>query len=159
MATDDSLVESREKTGQLTEHFSLEELTHSDTANARGIDNEPPPEILANLVKTAELLEEVRRLLGGPITVTSGYRSPALNAAVGGVTKSAHLTGQAADFGCPGFGDPLKVCHAIAASSIAFDQLIHEWVGGAHWVHIAWRDDPRRELLTIDSQGTRPGLW
>ena len=73
--------------------------------------------------------------------------------------NSAHLTGQAADIACQGFGTPLQICRAIAASAIRFDQLIHESVAGANWVHIAWRDNPRLELLTIDGQGTRPGLW
>jgi zinc D-Ala-D-Ala carboxypeptidase len=93
----------------------------------------------------APLLEEVRRIRGGkPIQVTSGYRCPALNAAVGGVPDSAHLLGCAADFLCPTFGTPLQVCRAIAGYSPAldFDQVIHEHLA-ADWTHIAWSPDQR----------------
>lgn len=137
----------------LSEHFSLPELTFTQQ---RGIDNTPTPAVVTALRETAAVLEQVRSLLGGkPITVTSGYRSPAVNAAVGGVANSAHVLGRAADFICPGFGTPLEVCHAIERSGIAFDQLIHEF--GA-WVHIAWSPNPRRQVLTIDGNGTRAGL-
>lgn len=142
---------------QLTPHFTLEELIHSDTANARGIDNSPSPEIIENLRKTAQMLERVRTLLGQPITISSGYRCPALNAAVGGVPDSAHLYGQAADILCPGFGTPLEVCQAIQKSMIPFDQLIREHLA-ADWTHIAWSTSQRMQILTIDHSGTRFGL-
>lgn len=142
---------------QLTPHFSLEELIHSDTANARGIDNTPSSSIIYNLSLTAQLLEQVRALLGQPLTVSSGFRCPALNAAVGGVPDSAHLHGQAADILCPGFGTPLEVCRAIERSGIKFDQLIHEHLA-ADWTHIAWSAGQRMQILTIDHSGTRKGL-
>ncbi len=137
----------------LSEHFSLPELTFTQQ---RGLDNTPTPEVVTALRETAAILEQVRAFLGGkPITVTSGYRSLAVNSAVGGVSNSAHVLGRAADFICPSFGTPLEVCRAIAGSNIAFDQLIHEF--GA-WVHIAWAPGPRRQVLTIDAGGTRAGL-
>lgn len=146
----------------MTPHFSLEELTASDTARARGIDNTPPAATKANLQRLAEFMEEVRAILGNhPITVTSGYRSAALNAAVGGVPNSAHLSGLAMDFVCPAVGSPLVICTKLrGVPSLDFDQLIHEKPGGK-WVHIAIAEfgkAPRGEVWTIDANGTREGL-
>ena len=142
---------------RLSEHFSIEEMTASQNAARLGLDNTPAPDIVDQLRETAAMLEKVRALLGGkPIIVTSGYRSPAVNVAAGGVAFSAHCFGRAADFICPSFGSPLQVCKAIGQSDIRFDQLIHEF--GA-WTHIAWSPGiPRREVLTIDAAGTRFGL-
>lgn len=139
----------------LTPHFTLDELTASQTAARLGLDNTPPPEMVAALKRTAELLEEVRALLGKPVLVSSGYRSPAVNRAVGGAANSAHMLGCAADFSSPSFGSPIDICRAIARSDIAFDQLIHEFRA---WVHIAWAPNPRKMVLTVDTAGTRPGL-
>lgn len=119
---------------QLSPHFWLSELTESATATRLGIDNAPDPLVQANLFKLAALMEEVRKLLGGkPITVNSGYRSEALNRAVGGSRVSDHLRGEACDFTCPGYGTPLQISAAIAASGIKFGQLIFEGT----WVHIS----------------------
>ena len=141
----------------LTPHVTLEEMTASQTAIRSGINNTPTdPVILANLKKTAELLEEIRTLLGSrPILISSGYRCLALNTAIGSKSTSAHVQGQAADFTCPGFGTPYQACKAIENSKIQFDQLIYEF---ASWVHIAWSSSQRRQLLTIDSAGTRWGI-
>ena len=131
----------------LTAHFALEELA---ATQHREFDNTPPPEVVATLRATALRMEEVRRLLGDrPITVSSGYRSRALNRAVGGARTSAHLTGHAVDFNCYRFGSPLKVCRAIAESDIAFDQLIEEGT----WVHISFDPRLRRQVLTRRPDG------
>lgn len=136
---------------RLSRHFTLDELTFSQTAARRGIDNKPSREVVAHLTTLAEGLEKVRALLGGPIHISSGYRSPELNAAIRGAKKSAHLEGYAADFTCPSFGSPREVVRAIAASVIEFDQCIQE---GA-WVHISFDPDMRRQVLTADfSTGT-----
>jgi len=144
---------------KLTPNFSLEELTRSSKAVALGIDNTPSPVIVGRLTRLAHVLESVRSLLGDkPITISSGYRAPGLNAAVGGARSSAHLTGLAADFTCAGYGSPLALCKAIQASAIPFDQLIHEH---GSWVHLGLAADdatPRRQVLTIDRNGTRTGL-
>jgi zinc D-Ala-D-Ala carboxypeptidase len=133
---------------KLTDHFSVQEMTQSETAARRGIDNTAPRAILSNLARTAQALEQVRALLGGkPILVSSGYRSPALNRAVGGAASSAHVQGLAADFICPGFGTPLAICRTIAASGIPFQQLIFEGT----WVHLAVPPanvTARRQVLT-----------
>lgn len=142
---------------QLSPHFTLAELTFSQTAARKGIDNTPPPEILAVLRHTAEGMEAVRAALGGKvISVSSGYRSPALNVAVGGAATSAHSTGHAVDFNCHGFGSPLEVCRALAASGIQYDQLIHEF---GRWVHISFAPRLRGQQLTIGPNGTTNGLY
>lgn len=82
----------------LTRHFTLAELTRSDTAKARGIENIPLGPARANLEKLAETLEIARYLLEAPLVVHSGYRAPKLNAAVGGAPSSDHAEGLAADF-------------------------------------------------------------
>lgn len=132
----------------LTEHFALIEFTRSATATRLGIANNPGAPELANLERLAQSLEIVRALLNdSPILISSGLRVAALNRAVGGVANSDHVQGRSVDFTAPGYGSPLAICHAIAASPIAFDQLIFERT----WVHfsIAQRDAvPRRQVLT-----------
>lgn len=140
---------------QLSEHFSLLELTVSANAVRLGLDNTPPPDILARLKTSAQQLERVRDLLGGrPIVVSSGYRSAAVNRAAGGEKTSAHLSGWAIDFTCPTFGSPLAICERIQRSALSFDQLIEEGT----WVHISF--DPRRrgQVLSKVAGGYAPGL-
>ena len=149
---------------QLSPHFALNEFTDSATAAERGIDNAPDSNALANLKSLAWILEQVREVLGHPIKITSGYRSAALNAAVGGQKMSAHQDGLAADIVCPEYGSPPEVCRAIERSGILFDQVISEHggrEGQVHWCHFAvgYRGiGGRRECLTIDKNGTRMGL-
>lgn len=142
---------------QMSAHFTLAEMTVSARAQREGIDNTPPPDIVARLKVVAAQMERVRERLGGrAITITSGYRSPALNAATPGSAKaSAHTLGWAVDFQCAAFGTPLEIAEHLARSAISFDQLIHEH---GVWVHLSF--DPRRrgQLLTIDKLGTREGL-
>lgn len=128
----------------LSEHFTLEEMLFSDTAQRLNIDNSPPLEVIAHLTVAANGMEKVRALLGYPIRVNSGYRCPDLNKAVGGSKTSAHMTGYAVDFVCPKFGAPIQIVKAIAGSSIVFDQCIQEGT----WVHISFDPRARRQLLT-----------
>lgn len=128
----------------LSEHFTLEELTASEIATRKGIDNTPNAEAIANLTELAGFLEKVRALLGVPLHINSAYRGPKVNAAVGGSTTSAHMTGQAADFVAPAYGTPQEIAKAIEASTIDFDQLIYEGT----WVHFGIRGDMRRQVLT-----------
>ncbi|VFR32617.1 Phage protein [plant metagenome] len=126
----------------------MDELTRSDTASARGIDNTPGPAHLANLQRLAETLEQVRALLGHPMLISSGYRSPALNRAIpNSSSTSDHSNGLAADFTSPRFGTVRKICEAIIASGIKFDQLIYEQ-GSTKWVHIGIGPRMRREVLS-----------
>jgi hypothetical protein len=135
---------------KLTDHFTLAELTGSDTAVRRGLDNTPPPDVLHNLGLLAQQLEKVRVLLENkPVIVTSGYRSPHLNRVVGGAKNSAHISGLAADIKVPDYGTPLQVCRLLEsyADTLGYDQLIQE----GNWTHIAFparNTAPRREVLT-----------
>lgn len=144
----------------LSPHFTLAELTTSETAARRGIDNDPPPEVVERLRHTALGLEAVRIRLGAPIIVSSGYRSLELNRAVGSKDTSDHTRGDAADFICPGFGAPSTIVSALKDSGIQFDQLICEFADGPNrgWVHISFGPRMRGQVLRIDRNGTRPWM-
>jgi uncharacterized protein YcbK (DUF882 family) len=141
---------------KLTENFSLQELTVSETAVRKGLDNTPNATEVANLVRVAELLEKVRTLLGKPIILNSGFRSKAVNDAVGSRDTSQHRIGCAADIRVPGM-TPKQVVQACIDANIPFDQIIEEF---GSWTHISVPDNParppRKQALTIDRQGTRP---
>lgn len=145
---------------KLTDHFTLAELTASDTARRLKIANAPTTAHLVNLKRTAQHMEQVRWVLeDNAIRVTSAYRNPVVNRAVGGVPNSDHAQGWAVDFTCPGFGDPLAICRAIEASEIAYDQLIHERKpNGAWWVHISFHPRMRRQSLTYNGSRYTPGI-
>lgn len=136
---------------KLTPHFTLEEMTFT---NHREFDNTPNVLQINNLQRLAEFLEEVRSLLGKPIIIDSGFRSPDVNQAVGSTSVSQHLRGCAADFRVPSM-TPAEVVKAIHGSDLPFDQLILELT----WTHISIpnTDDvaPRRMALIIDKKGTR----
>ena len=117
----------------ISEHFTLEELTASDFAIRHNLTNKPGPAELANLCRLAQLLEQVRTAIGKPIAVSSGYRSPQVNAAVGGTDRSQHMEGCAADIKVPGM-TPYEVCQAIKKAGIVYDQLISEY---GSWTHIS----------------------
>lgn len=144
---------------ELTPHFTLEEFTDSQTAARKGIANTPSGQERKNVQRTAEVMEQVRDLLGGhPILISSGYRSPQVNSAVGGAKSSAHISGLAVDFSCPGFGTPKAICHKLHPhmKALGVDQLIHEY---DIWVHLGLSSgEPRHMALTIDNKGTRNGF-
>jgi len=151
---------------KLSENFRLYEFLRSDTAAARGIDNSPSPAIEAALAALAERMETVRAALGGHrIDISSGYRCPLLNAAVGSKPTSDHPRGLAADFTAPTFGTPAEICHRLVASDLRFKQLILEGPGKARWVHVSFDlqadlagNPPRRQVLTVGKNGTVPGI-
>ena len=137
----------------LSPHFSLEELTVTDH---REFTNEPNDLEKNNLKRLAELLEQVKRLLGDkPIMVNSGFRSKQVNDAVGSSDRSQHRVGAACDFRVPGM-TPNEVVKAVIASDIPYDQIIREF---DRWTHISVPNEPngkpRRQALIIDKQGTR----
>lgn len=140
----------------LTDHFTLEELTASETAKRKGMDNTPPANVLPVLVRTAQGLERIRTLVGKPIHVNSAYRSPAVNEAVGSKATSQHVKGEAADIVCHGM-TPKELAQVIADNrfSLSADQVILEFNS---WVHVSFTDRPRHAILTIDADGTRTGL-
>lgn len=125
--------------------FTLDEFIDSQTATRLNIDNTPTEKELDNLLALVSTMEQVRKLLGdNAIYISSGYRSSALNRAVGGSSTSAHSLGFAADFTCPKFGTAKEVALKIANSTIKFDQLIYEGT----WVHLSIDPKFRREVLT-----------
>lgn len=138
---------------RLQQSFWLSEFLRSDTAVRRGIDNRPKVQALANIRNVlAPGLQRVRNCLGAPVLITSGYRSPELNRAVGSGDSSQHLQGLAVDFVAPEFGTPRAICkHLLArAPEIRFDQLIFEGT----WVHISFAPaQPRGEVLTAHFMG------
>ena len=139
---------------QLSEHFTLEELT---VTSHREFDNTPNADQINNLERLSELLEQVKKIVGNkPIMVNSGFRSLQVNNSVGSKPTSQHCLGCAADIRVPGM-TPDEVVQAIKASDIPYDQLIREFDS---WTHISVPshagDNPRRQALIIDKQGTRP---
>lgn len=146
----------------LTQHFTLAELTSSAKARLIDIDNTPPAEIVPRLIRTAEMLERIRSTLNCPILVTSGYRCAALNAAVGGRTSSDHTQGHAADFIAPRFGTPTEVARTLAplVSTLGIGQLILEGIKGKQWVHVSTHapEKPINRILTITDAGVVAGI-
>jgi uncharacterized protein YcbK (DUF882 family) len=138
---------------QLSEHFSLEELTHTDH---RQYDNTPTDKELANLVRLAEFLEVVRSVLDDRnVFINSAFRSKAVNDSVGSKDTSQHRTGCAADIRVSGL-TPDQVVASIIASDIEYDQIIKEF---DRWTHLSIPQDgvkPRKTALIIDKTGTRP---
>ena len=133
---------------KISEHFTLEEFCFSEAGARLGLDNTPSATAITGLCRVAVVMERVRTLLGNcPVVVSSGYRSMAVNKAVGGVGTSAHCLGLACDFTCPGFGTPIEVALVIQKSEIQYDQLILEY----GWVHLGLAEPEivaRREDLT-----------
>ena len=155
---------------RLTEHFKLSEFTNSSTATARGIDNTPNEQQIANLKRICEeILEPLRAYANEsspskgdkrgavPIIIGSGYRSPALNKAVGGVKNSQHMTGEACDIRLPrtpyvDWGDNLAHTDMSVAyrwldfleHHTDFDQLILEHSHGEYWIHVSCKSDRSR---------------
>ena len=137
----------------LSEHFTLEELT---ATSHREFDNTPKASELANLMRLAALLEQVKTVLGGkPVMINSGFRSKQVNDSVGSKDTSQHRLGCAADIRVPGM-TPNEVVQALIKSDIGYDQLIREFDS---WTHISVPNDsaiaPRKQVLIIDKQGTR----
>lgn len=130
----------------LSENFTLEEATFSETAVRMGINNQPSPEQLENMKIASEGMEKIRALLGKPIRVNSWLRLPEVNVAVGGSKISSHMDGWAIDFTCAGFGDPYTVAKALKDSDIQVDQCIHEF---GRWVHVSFAPQMRGQFLTI----------
>ena len=132
----------------LSPHFTLAELTHTDH---RSLDNSPTQIEISNLQRLAQFLETVKTTLGGkPVIISSAFRSKAVNDSVGSRDTSQHRLGLAADFRVPGM-IPDAVVRALLA--LPYDQIIREYDA---WTHISISNKPRRQALIIDKAGTRP---
>jgi hypothetical protein len=138
----------------LSPNFTLEEMTHSNTAARLNIENKPTVEIIDNLTFLAKELENVRILLSAPMLISSGFRCYALNDFLGSKRTSSHTQGLAVDFISPSFGSPRSIVSAIVKSNINYDQVILEF---DRWVHLSFHPtEPRKQALIIDKKGTRP---
>lgn len=127
-------------------YFTLKEFVNSETAKENNVDNTPNLEQILNIHRLCVLvLEPTRKQLGRPITVTSGYRCPALNRLVGGVSNSQHLTGCAADLKCTN----LVELFDILSENPEIDQLLFEDNGVTRWIHVSIPEQgktPRRQI-------------
>ena len=157
----------------ISEHFTLEELSFSDTAVRLGIDNTPPPEIVQHLALNAAGLEQIRLVTGSALIVHSGFRCEALERVLTAkdyaawcarhgkdpatawpeyFERKAHPKGYATDFTCPAFGTPLEIIRAVKSSGIKFDQLIEEGT----WAHASFDPKMRGEILTATFKDGTP---
>ena len=140
----------------LSEHFTLEEMTHSEIGARKGYDNTPNEKEVANLRRLCGLLEKVKEVIGNkPVFINSGCRSKQVNDAVGSKDSSQHRLGCAADIRVPGM-TPKQIISACILARLPYDQIILEFDS---WVHIrvlnTEADVPRNKALIIDKLGTR----
>ena len=129
---------------QLSEHFSLDEATYSETAVRLGISNQPNEQQLENMKKAAAGLEQLRAV-SGPLRINSWLRLPEVNVAVGGSKVSSHMDGWAIDVSSTKM-TPIELCHKVEELGIKFDQIIHEF---GRWMHISFAPEMRQQKLTI----------
>jgi hypothetical protein len=145
---------------KLSEHLDLSEVTRSDSAKRKGISNEPTPEHLENFKKLAEnIFEPIRKHFGVPIHLSSGYRSKALNAAIGGSATSQHCTGEAIDIDMDGSANGVsnKMVFDYIKANLNFDQLIWEFgtKDAPDWVHVSFESTgkQRKQVLRAVKAG------
>ncbi len=149
----------------MTPHFNLAEFTASDVAARQGLNNSMPPFLVPAATETLQVLERIRAALCSlaghhvPIIITSGYRSPAVNAAVGSRDSSDHQRAAAVDWKAPAFGTPLEICCALAPQMgvLRIGQLIYEF---GTWMHTSTRAPakPANRIITINRAGARVGI-
>lgn len=144
---------------KLSANFSLEEFTASETAERRRLDNSLPPELLMTAQNTAEMMEKIRAVLGdNPIIITSGYRSPEVNRAIGSGDSSDHIKAMAVDFKCPAYGTPKAVALHLAdkIDSLGIGQIIYEHT----WVHVSTRRPSKdvNRVLTMNGGNYSVGI-
>jgi hypothetical protein len=147
---------------KLSNYVSLAEVTKSDTAKRKGISNEPTPEHLENLKTiSTEVFDKVREHFGVPIYISSGYRSAALNKAIGGSSTSDHNLGRALDLDQDGRGNGVTNMEVFEfiKDNLEFDQLIGEFQradGNFDWVHVGYRKGAnRKQILVAYKEGTK----
>ena len=134
---------------QLSKHLSLAEVTRSETAKRKGVSNMPTEAHLANFKLLAEkVFEPIRNHFGNPIHISSGYRSKALNEAIGGASSSQHCTGEAIDIDMDGSADGItnKMVFDYIKENLQFDQLIWEFGTSSNpdWVHVSYESSGRQ---------------
>lgn len=134
---------------KLSQYFDLSEFEYSDTARAKGIDNTIPRELIQHIVRLHDnVLYPLRKLVGHPVRITSGYRNPELKI---GVSNSQHAKGQAADIDVVGQSN-LAIFNWIH-KNCDFDQLILEKANGVEWVHVSYNfENNRKQCLSYDGK-------
>ena len=150
---------------KLSAHFDLEEFTCSDTAARMCINNDLPIELLAEAKKTADMMEGIRSFLTErlgkdcPIKITSAYRCPQLNKAIGSSETSDHIKMMAVDFRAPWFGTVYDTAAELAGAVdyLGIGQLIYEFDS---WIHVSTRtpDKVINRIITINKNGTHAGI-
>ena len=145
---------------KLSEHLDLAEVTRSETAKRKGISNEPTPEHLENFKKLAQnIFEPIRKHFGVPIHISSGYRSKALNTAIGGSLTSQHCSGEAIDIDMDGSSNGVtnKMVFEFIKANLNFDQLIWEFgtKDAPDWVHVSFETTgkQRKQILRAVKSG------
>jgi zinc D-Ala-D-Ala carboxypeptidase len=139
---------------KLSSHFTLEEMLESQTARRKGIAEQftPPPEAVTNLKALCKnILEPLREAIGKPIKISSGYRCPRLNKAIGGAKNSQHLVGEAADIqGLEGVSNK-QLFNKIKQLGLPFDQMIWEFGNDQNpaWVHVSFGPRNRRQIIKV----------
>ena len=139
---------------RLSKHFTLDEFLKSATATRLGIDNTPDEKVLNCIQALVDnVLEPLRAHYGRPIIITSGYRCPTLNKAVGGSSTSQHAIGQAVDIRSVSDSreDNKELFDMIREMKLPFDQLINEF--GYDWVHVSFGPRNRRQVLKAEKSG------
>lgn len=142
---------------RLSKNFALSEITHSNTAKRLGIENEPTEEHLQNMQHLVDNLLQPLRDAVGPIRISSGYRNPTLNRAIGGSSSSQHCKGQALDvqFWSKGKMDNKVIYDWILQSKLEFDQMINEF--DFSWIHISLRPDGKNRKMVLEAYKNEDG--
>lgn len=138
----------------LSEHFTLEEMTFSDYARRNGLDNTPgPDEVKCLKTLCFNVLEPLRAQCGHPLIITSGYRAPKVNAGIGGAPTSQHQKGQATDFHAKDMGilELVKLIDLLTKPIIPYDQLIYEF-GESGWVHISHNPTGKQRRQALEAK-------
>ena len=143
---------------KLSKNFSLKELTRSQTAIRKGIDNNPNTEQLVNLTVLVQMILQPCRDKFGTVTINSGLRVLDLNRAIGSGDRSSHIKGEAADFECYSASNVLLA--GWIKNNLDFDQLILEYPGPDPrdgWVHCSYKKDGsnRKQILTAVKEGKK----
>jgi hypothetical protein len=143
---------------QLSENLSLAEVMRSETAKRKGVSNMPTPEHIENFKKLAEnIFQPIRKHFGKPIHISSGYRSAALNKAIGGASSSQHCTGEAIDIDMDGTAITNAEIFNYIKNNLSFDQLIWEFGTDKNpdWVHVSYESTgkQRKQILKAVKQG------
>jgi hypothetical protein len=135
---------------KLSEHFALAEFTRSESAKRHGVSNEPTPENLQNLINLCEKVLEPIRIKFGPINISSGYRSKALNHYIGGSLNSQHCEAKAADIDQDGMGGASNTeIFNYIKDNLDFDQMIWEFGDNnkPDWVHVSYNGAKNRKQV------------